>query len=698
MEIVVRVIIWSLCLLVYSKAVINRRSGKEFFLKQEIGFSIITSYAFLIVLRSGVFRLSQRMEWNQLIQEVIVGIGMLILYTVIRMLGQILFADSLIKWMYYFTSFCLTIIICVYIIAGAMTREWYLALYVISYVLSVIIVKLKNDNIEISANRVWKTRLKFSLPISLFVGITFFLYMPTELYMGNPQAFMVEYVTFIWPLVVGFLLFIGAYLIITLCFVSTAHYYFCNIFMFCFALLANIQNMLLNGKMQSMDGTKQQWSNGVILSNILIWLIVYVGMYVFAHFAKKKVRNICKVAAYCGVGIQTVSLVVLLLVMLPTIMIDNYVLSTEKTFEISEKENVFVFVLDWFDNQIIEQIVAEDETFLAPLDGFTHYTNATSKYAFTDMSVPYLLTGVEWRYDQLEAEYAKKAQEESQVLELIEDSGYAIGIYTEASYIGEKERSLIENGRYTKRTLDIAQQMDVMAQTARYKTYPFALKNFFFYTDDDMYAMQRTDVQVHNIYNDIPYAQLLVEEGLSVNKEKEGAFKFYHLHGPHTSYLMNENFEWEDTDMLTQAKGSLNIVYEFIHQLKEKGLYEDSTIIITADHGQNYFDRPSAAEELGLEMVSCPIMFVKNKGDYKDVLTESSAPVSHEEVIPTILEAITGDTYGYGRTISEIAENESRERTFVYGRHNDIPFVKYVISGDAMNMENWSEAKKIVEK
>ena len=237
-----------------------------------------------------------------------------------------------------------------------------------------------------------------------------------------------------------------------------------------------------------------------------------------------------------------------------------------------------------------------------------------------------------------------------------------------------------------------------MAQTARYKTYPFALKNLFFYTDDDMYAMQRTDVQVHNIYNDIPYAQLLVKEGISVDKEKKGAFKFYHLHGPHTSYLMNENFEWEDTDMLTQAKGSLNIVYEFIRQLKEKGLYEDSTIIITADHGQNYFDRPSVAKELGLEMVSCPIMFVKNKGDYGDGLIESSAPISHEEIIPTILEVMLGDTCGYGRTISEIAEDESRERTFVYGRHHDIPFVKYVISGDAMNIENWSGPTAISEK
>lgn len=698
METVARVIFWSLLFLGYSKFILCKKEKMEFVWKQEAAFDVVTAYAVLVVMKSVSFRFAQIIGLNQIAQEAILVLGMLVAYIVVRMAANRLLKDKCQKWMYYLASCVLLVCICVFVLTGSITREMYFIIYAAAFVFSFVIAKWFDEKIEISENRVWKGRLKFSLPVSLFTGFSLFFYLPSELYLGNPQAFMVEYLTFIWPLTAVFVLFVASYLVITLCFVTTKHYYVCNNFCLTFTLMSNIQNMLLNGTMQNMDGTKQQWSIGLTIVNAVLWVGAFIGVFAASHFAKKKVRNVFKAIGYCGTGIQLVALVILLVVTLPTVKFDNYVLSTEKSFEVAPENNVFVFVLDWFDNQIIEQIVAEDETFLEPLDGFVHYANATSKYAFTDMSVPYMLTGVEWEYDQLEADYAKTANQKSYVLETIAEAGYTVELYTEASYIGVNEQELVENGRQAKWSLDIAEELKVMAKTARYKTYPFVLKNCFFYSDDDILNMKRSDVQIHNIYNDIPFATQFLEEGITVDETREGSFKFYHLHGAHTSYLMNEAFESEETDMLTQARASMKLVFAFLEQLKAKGLYEDATIIITADHGQNYFDRPSSAEELDLELVSCPILFVKEAGASGTDMEVSKAPVSHTELVPTILQAVIGDTRGLGKTFDEIVENEEREREFIYGRHYDIPFVKYTISGDAMKIESWSEPAALSEK
>ena len=76
----------------------------------------------------------------------------------------------------------------------------------------------------------------------------------------------------------------------------------------------------------------------------------------------------------------------------------------------------------------------------------------------------------------------------------------------------------------------------------------------------------------------------------------------------------------------------------------------------------------------------------------------SKAPVSHEEVIPTVMENVLGNTNDTGHTFKEIKLDEGRERTFIFGRHSDIPFVEYTIAGDAMNLEDWSEPVGLSEE
>jgi predicted AlkP superfamily pyrophosphatase or phosphodiesterase len=171
----------------------------------------------------------------------------------------------------------------------------------------------------------------------------------------------------------------------------------------------------------------------------------------------------------------------------------------------------------------------------------------------------------------------------------------------------------------------------------------------------------------------------------------EGTFRFIHMYGAHPPYTMTSDFQYKPFDgkrdvhngnMLSQAIGSMKIVYEYISQLQELGKYDDATIIITADHGHNteLYD-----DEGNITGISVPIMFIKKSGETSEVIKESSAPVSHEDLMPTI-EKAAGIAVGE-RTIDDITEDEDRTRIFRICK--DEIYRKYEIIGDVYDINNW---------
>ena len=63
-----------------------------------------------------------------------------------------------------------------------------------------------------------------------------------------------------------------------------------------------------------------------------------------------------------------------------------------------------------------------------------------------------------------------------------------------------------------------------------------------------------------------------------------------HLAGTHAPYTLDRAgrpAEGEST-YVDQGIGVLNIVAEYLRDLKDSGLYDEATIVVTADHGEWY--------------------------------------------------------------------------------------------------------------
>lgn len=373
-------------------------------------------------------------------------------------------------------------------------------------------------------------------------------------------------------------------------------------------------------------------------------------------------------------------------------------MSTDGSLELAQDGNVLVFVLDCFESSWFEEIVEEDSSIIEPLADFTYYRNGTSQFAHTDNSIPYMLTGVAWT-EEIAGNYPEYAYANSDALSRIAENGYDLGIYTGASYLADTVKTITTNYRSDSSwTYAPIETIKLMLKTSMYKMMPFALKLEYVYYSGDVFNLSESD-EVWNIDNDIPFYNSLIQEGLTVNEELDKAFRFYHMRGPHGPYYLSEDIRYEPTGreatVSSQGRGSLRIVYEYLEQMKALGIYDDATIIITADHGQGYIldtDKTSGKPD----RTSRPIFIIKKPDEHGDAMRISNAPVSQAELIPATLEAAGLDRSDYGRTFEEIPEDEQRERMYVdvYSYFT----VQYMINGDAADLESWDIKKAVYQK
>ena len=151
-------------------------------------------------------------------------------------------------------------------------------------------------------------------------------------------------------------------------------------------------------------------------------------------------------------------------------------------------------------------------------------------------------------------------------------------------------------------------------------------------------------------YYDNDFFDSLTNKRLSVSNDNDNYFIIEHLNGAHQPC----------DDVIEETKKCLAIAKEYIKQLKALGLYEDSTIIITSDHGRHTSNFAAAA--------STPIFMVKEAGTTGGEMKISTAPVYHADFLATYLKAAgiygESDKETYGASVFDLSDDMQRERTW----------------------------------
>lgn len=483
----------------------------------------------------------------------------------------------------------------------------------------------------------------------LLFGSLFLLNGPLELFAYNTNDFVFNLRDFL-PYMIIYTVMIAFFSIILLgTFAPAGVFSFTKITIFIYCICSYIQQLFLNGNMSAMEGNEQRWNVVESVGNAVVWIVMIVVLLLILYKSQKGDAIILYSSAFL-VGVQ-------LITFLTVLFTSNIIgggkqqLVENNNFILSPNENVVVFILDAYDTQMLDKVLADEPQYLDPLHDFTYYNNMKSRYTATDGSLPYLLTG---RIAEEEETYGD-IYDKSTFLSDIKGYGYDINILTADYYVEPLEQGIVDN--WTEDyycILDFEKTVSQLSKCIRYRNTPFVVKSYYYYKNYDLTNVIH-DTNVYLFGTDARFDSNLCEKGISIDPQKDHMMHIYHLYGAHSPYYLSETGELDyASNPIAQWKGCLKIVYDYLEKLNEVELYDNTSIIIMADHGLNRTQRLAMDEwNISVTEESNPIFFIKRKNQKGSSMLVDPKSVSHDQFFSTVINLIDEKNEKYGSSVWE---------------------------------------------
>ena len=499
-----------------------------------------------------------------------------------------------------------------------------------------------------------------SLLPCLFTSLSFFLIGPITLYVGNASEFSF-YLSDILPLLllswaVCFAVLMGICLLIRK---DTARAVVSAVILG-IGIGFYVQSNFMSGGYGQLTGYEIDWASmiGRGIVNTIVWLVC-IGAPVAATIIWKKQRmTIQKMASGILMAIQVLACVILIFSsgVLGSKAEKEFAISTDGALTLSDKKNVVVFLLDDFSAPLCESIVADDPAYNEMFDGFTFFPDTTGSGCTTKAGLPFVLTGM-WNENQYPyAEYLNRGYD-NDLYALLDELDYDTRLFVGSRYVGSEAVHWFDNMTETKNTVSASAVTPLMYKFTAFNYMPHFLKPFFwFYSGEFSQAASAGSDDALKLSPDYTFYKTIDSNGLTVDESLNGAYRFYYMNGAHQPYTMNEEaaeVESGSVDKKTQATGALKVVASYLAQLKDAGIYDNTMVVVLADHGN--WTSPE---------VMAPMLMVKPFASETAGLEISSAQITYEDLMPTLVKALGGETDG--RSVFEIGEEEQRERRFLF--------------------------------
>ena len=431
------------------------------------------------------------------------------------------------------------------------------------------------------------------------------------------------------------------------------------------------QYMFMNSMLPRLDYVGQvEWDTktGECIVNLLIWIVLFALPFILFYTMRKKKPSLAKLPVLLSGAIGAVQLLTLIVLMCTSDKVfTGYAtesLNADDQFVVSQHDNVIVFVLDMADQDLFEEAYAADPAPFACLKDFTYYTNTAMPYDSTYHSIIAMLTDAQ-TYPQTDIyEWYQEicnAVPSQTFFQRLHDNQYTVNLYGQFM---PKDYTVLQG--YAD---NLAAQIDDNIEIDRfflyncldtmtaYRVMPLFLKRFF-----------QPDVSLGNDAIHYPHScihrntDFLEYTDLRTSETDNNYFIMQHLKALHTGVVPPEHIPI-----------CLEILNKYFKQMQELGVYDDALIIVTADHGIH--NQPE----------NMPIWYMKKPHETGTEIRYNSAPITLTDLPATVLDEMgmfrPEDADVLGRPISQIAEDEARERLVFQRRYfcdpSLVPFQRY---------------------
>lgn len=513
-----------------------------------------------------------------------------------------------------------------------------------------------------------KKFLKAFIPLFVLFFI-FFVYLPGDSFITNKADFSFSFQMFIPQRLVltiaasVILAFAASFFVMPLLDAFSA-------FVSGLVVCVYAQYMFMNGNLAPLDGSLVDWSKHTVYINInaIIWIAILMSTVVIA-VKKEKIWNkyISKVPAVIG-AVQALSLVISMFLAGRSLFeIETPYMSGKEQFTVSSKDNIIVFILDAEDNEYFKTILKTDPSAFDGFEDFTMYTNTCSVFDSTPTSISQMYTGMEFCVELSGKEWYETAWKSAKANEFFDRlhsanytvNGYSIDTDKVAHYKGKFDNycEYVPEGE-----VGYIVNYDIISKNfnnlAMYRILPVLFKKYIAY--DRISFEDALIVGDETIYDNNEFFSHMK---LSMSESDKNYFITQHLYGVHLPC----------DDFIAESKNLLGIIRNYMEQLKQFGVYDNATIIITADHGAHNSNNKF--------LIGTPAFMMKNKNQTGTELELNDAPIYHEDFQATILSCAgmydeQSDSETFGIPVSGWKEGDRRLRKWYDRRYSgDFPEV-----------------------
>lgn len=257
--------------------------------------------------------------------------------------------------------------------------------------------------------------------------------------------------------------------------------------------------------------------------------------------------------------------------------------------------NIYHIVLDEYQTDMFE-LTLNDEA-KEELGGFIYYPENTTVYGKTGMSLASLFSGTVFNPDEnTKLEYEDNAiNSDKSLIYDLKQAGYSTRAYVHDYYPSESQlfdEVIKHNDNITG--LDSSYYVKLFMKIWAYSNMPEKIAEKV--TGTEFLRQAKQD----NLLTD-DYPVVASESFSNITKDKDmlkesNTYNFIHLIMPHVPYVLRTDCSYDGELMendfelaaLEQSRCASKHLFSFLRTLKELNLYEDSLIVVQADHGSRF--------------------------------------------------------------------------------------------------------------
>lgn len=488
-----------------------------------------------------------------------------------------------------------------------------------------------------------------ALIISFSLCYMLFFFEPLNTFASNALDFSFDFKLYIFPTLGMFgMFFIG------LLTVFLVVYFICRRLgkMLAFKILTAVtifllfplyvQNTFLNYLLPILNGSPIEWNERIYMDVFWLMFTICFGIiYYFCiqKFGIDKILKTFSLVSLAIVAMLTAGLISTIISRSSTVEENNNFISTTRNFNtLSSEKNFIIIVADSISATEFNKILSESPKYAEVFEDFTYYSDTMSVYTLTHNSIPLILTGEVYKHELPYGQFCTNAYNNSPLFSALEERNYDINLYVQSNIFWAGERNFDIKNSESCYDSEMKLDIDSMCRYIFFKFAPYTLKRFSDIENTKAFSNMGIDAYDWDNHSFIT----MIRENPQIEKQERNVFQAIHTMGAHHPFNYDENVNLSvGSTYNDMIKASITTVKAYIDRLKANGLYDNTAIIVMADHG--YTDYYSDYRDVYYEITRLnPILLIKGINEHHEFIKNDDIPVIQTDLLDAYMELLDG--------------------------------------------------------